>query len=86
MQRRVRTTGCARFFLVLIILIPLAFIGASLYQGKNPLHAFGELFGNEQTEQERSANGNNSSNETSIEALQKRIDSLEKELNDCRNK
>lgn len=86
MQRRVRTTGCARFFLVLIILIPLAFIGASLYQGKNPLHALSELFGNEHTEQERSATDNNSSGETNIETLQKRIDSLEKELNDCRNK
>lgn len=86
MQRKVRTTGCARFFLVLIVLIPLAFIGASIYQGKNPLHAFGELFGTQQTVEEGPSNGNKPANEVSIEALQQKIDSLEKELNDCKNK
>ncbi len=86
MQRRVRTTGCARFFMALLILIPLAFIGASLYQGKNPLHAIGELFGTQQTVQEGPVSEGSSSDEVNIEALQQKIDSLEKELNDCRNK
>lgn len=33
----------------MIILIPLSFIGASLYNGKNPLDAISELFGGEVT-------------------------------------
>ena len=86
MQRKVRTTGCARFFMVLIVLIPLAFIGASLYQGKNPHQAFGALFGKQSTEEEKPASNNNSSDEVSVEALQQKIDSLEKELKDCKNK
>lgn len=49
MARRLRATGCAKFLLVMIILVPLAFIGASLYNGKNPVDAFKALLGGELT-------------------------------------
>ncbi len=35
MPRPYKTTGCFRFFLFLIILAPLAYIGASYYHGKD---------------------------------------------------
>lgn len=49
MARRAKATGCGKFIIVMIILIPLSFIGASLYNGKNPLDALSELFGGEVT-------------------------------------
>jgi len=49
MARRAKATGCGKFFLVMIILIPLSFVGASLFTGKNPLDALSELFGGEVT-------------------------------------
>lgn len=45
MRRRHRPTGCAKFFLVILIVAPLAFIGASLYTGKNPIDSFYEILG-----------------------------------------
>ncbi len=35
MSRKYKTTGCARFFLVVIILTPLAYLGASYYNGQD---------------------------------------------------
>lgn len=49
MARRPKATGCTKFLLVMIILVPLAFIGASLYNGKNPVDAFKALLGGELT-------------------------------------
>ncbi len=49
MARRIRPTGCTKFLVVMIILVPLAFIIASLYNGKNPVNAFQELLGGEIT-------------------------------------
>jgi hypothetical protein len=52
MRRKLRPTGCTKFLLVMLILVPLAFTGASLYQGKNPVDALKELFGGEVTVKE----------------------------------
>ena len=51
MRRRHRPTGCAKFFLVILIVAPLAFIGASLYTGKNPIDSFYEILGIESKEE-----------------------------------
>jgi len=61
-RRRVRPTGCGKFFIVMLILVPVAFIGASLFTGKNPISAFNELIGRESV-----ANvDQNSANDTEI--------------------
>ncbi len=44
-MRKYKATGCARFFIVLIILAPLAYVGASLYNGQNPVDNIKELLG-----------------------------------------
>lgn len=35
MGKKYKTTGCAKFFLVLVILMPLAYLGASYYNGQD---------------------------------------------------
>jgi hypothetical protein len=53
MARRVKATGCGKFFIILLIVVPIAFIGASLFNGKNPLDAFKELLGMEKVVEEK---------------------------------
>jgi small-conductance mechanosensitive channel len=42
-SRKVRLTGCARFFIIMIVLAPLAFIGASYYNGEDGIENFLKL-------------------------------------------
>jgi hypothetical protein len=44
MPRPYKTTGCFRFFLFLIILAPLAYIGASYYHGQDGIGNLVNLF------------------------------------------
>ena len=44
-MRKYKATGCARFFIVLLILAPLAYVGASLYNNQNPIDNIKELLG-----------------------------------------
>ncbi|HNR08080.1 MAG TPA: hypothetical protein PKM27_12240 [Saprospiraceae bacterium] len=44
MPRPYKTTGCFRFFLFLIILAPLAYIGASYYHGQDGIGNIVNLF------------------------------------------
>ncbi len=43
-RRKMKLTGFARFLLVMIILAPLAFIGASYYNGEDGIENFKNLF------------------------------------------
>jgi hypothetical protein len=43
-RKKFRLTGFARFFLVMIVLAPLAFIGASFYNGENGIENLKNLF------------------------------------------
>ena len=40
-----KTTGCARFFIVMLILAPLAYLGASYYLGQDGIGNIKELIG-----------------------------------------
>ena len=52
MAKKYKTTGFARFFIVMIFLAPLAYIGASYYNGEDGLENFKNLIGlGEKTEQ-----------------------------------
>lgn len=44
-MRKYKMTGCARFFLVLIVLAPLAYIGASYAKGEDGIANFKNLIG-----------------------------------------
>jgi uncharacterized protein YeeX (DUF496 family) len=45
MSSKYKATGCARFFLVLIILAPLAYLGASYYNGEDGIQNVKDLLG-----------------------------------------
>ena len=72
MARRVKATGCGKFFIILVIVVPIAFVGASLFNGKNPIDAFKELLGIEKVveesweDQEEVKSSDNSEEEGSI--------------------
>ena len=44
MAGKVKTTGFARFFLIMIIVAPLAYIGASYYNGEDGIEKIKNLF------------------------------------------
>lgn len=52
MRRKYKLTGCARFFIFLLIFTPLVLIGVSIYHGSNPLDQVKELLNIEQSESE----------------------------------
>jgi cell division protein FtsB len=52
MQRKFRITGFARFFLVMIIVAPLAYIAASYYNGEDGIANIKRLLGIDPTERE----------------------------------
>ncbi|GLR19221.1 hypothetical protein [Portibacter lacus] len=43
MRRKYKMTGCARFFIFLLIFTPLVLIGVSYYNGNNPINQIKEL-------------------------------------------
>lgn len=44
MSGKYKTTGCAKFFLVLIILAPIAYLGASYFNGEDGIGKIKEVF------------------------------------------
>lgn len=54
MRRRLRLTGFARFFIVMMFVIPLAYLGASYYRGEDGIQNIKKLLGigKELTQQE----------------------------------
>ncbi len=44
-MKKHRVTGCARLFLALIIIAPLAYLGASYYNGQNGIQNIKNLLG-----------------------------------------
>lgn len=51
MQRKFRVTGFTRFFLVMIIVTPLAYIGASYYNGEDGIGNIKRLLGIDKSEE-----------------------------------
>lgn len=43
-KSKFRPTGCAKFGFILLLVAPLAFIGASLYRGENPIENIQRIF------------------------------------------
>ena len=50
MQKRMKVTGFARFFLVMIFVVPLAYLGASYYNGEDGIANIKHFLGLDKTE------------------------------------
>ncbi len=74
MGSKYKMTGCAKFFFVLIILAPLAYVGASYYNGQDGIQNIKNLLGMG-SEQTRVPSGD----ETTTD-LQQQIEKLQKDV------
>ncbi len=74
MGSKYKMTGCAKFFFVLIILAPLAYVGASYYNGQDGIQNIKNLLGMG-SEQTRVPSGD----ETTTD-LQEQIEKLQKDV------
>jgi uncharacterized protein YlxW (UPF0749 family) len=85
MPRR-KVTPFARFMLAMIIIIPLAFAGASYINGEDPVQNFKQLVGMEQSAApakkpaKKASKQNEKPDATSTEQLQKENQQLRKQL------
>jgi peptidoglycan hydrolase CwlO-like protein len=80
MKRKYKITGCAKFFFVLIILAPLAYIGASYYNGENGIQNAKEFLGIG-----KDGGSDTKENQSDVYDLQSKISKLEKEVNYLEN-
>lgn len=88
MKKKYKLTGCARFFIFMIIFVPIVWAGVSIYEGNNPLEPIQRLFNSE-------SNSSNANEETSINEIdilkqdlkikEARIEALEKEVKNLKN-
>ena len=84
MARRVRLTVFSRFLLVMIILVPLAYLGASYFNGQDGVENIKSLFeskeGDRNTTTIKDLNSTEVTLESQIEALKKENIALKKEV------
>ncbi len=87
-----KTTGCARFFLVLVILAPLAYLAASYFTGQDGISNLKGIFGSREnteitTDEEEIFRLKNqiSKYKKDAEYFEKEMHRLEKELEACQN-
>ena len=80
MKGKYKTTGCARFFFALIILAPLAYIGASYYNGQNGIENLKNLVGLNKARADVNDDGGTYDLQQEIAQLQKEIKAL---MNKC---
>lgn len=78
MARKYKSTGCARIFIVLIIVAPIAFFVASYVNGTDPIETVRNLFGGDEITNSESTNGEMDANTTE---LKEQISRLEKDVN-----
>ena len=89
MANKFRLTGFARFFFAMVIIVPLAYFGASYYNGEDGVAKFKEMIGididpdKETTTISTNTEDNQSSakkdDSADVTRLRKRINELEKE-------
>lgn len=91
MSTKYKTTGCAKFFLVLIILAPLAYIGAAYFNGQDGIESIKEIFSSGETQNDDSGEdvyklkNQLSKYKKDAEFFEKEMNRLEKELEACQN-
>ena len=92
MKRKYKTTGCVKFFLMLVILAPLAYLGASYFNGQDGIQNIKDLFGGngDQTEVVESANTDDLRDQIKdlrdeLKALERENDRLKSDLEACQS-
>lgn len=76
-------TPFARFFIVMLIIVPIAYFGASWYNGDDPL-GLRDKIGLDGTKTEQAAPVQPNGQAVTIDELEARISQLERELQQCR--
>ncbi|WP_236974345.1 hypothetical protein [Membranihabitans maritimus] len=79
MAKRYKMTGCAKLFIVLLVVAPIAYFVASYVNGKDPIGEISGWFGSERTE-DAGANGVSSGDTASEADLLEQIRKLEKDV------
>jgi hypothetical protein len=77
---KTKMTGFARLLIFLIIILPLAFFGASYINGENPLDKLSQFTGGSAGTNEVAQSPSNSNDKDAINDLEKRILTLERDL------
>ena len=78
MATKYKMTGCAKFFIFLLFAVPLAYIGASYYNGSDPFAKLKEI---ELFQKKQNNNSDNNDNASDTKVLKSRSSaSLRKEL------
>ncbi len=95
MATKYKATGCTKFLLVLLILLPLSYFGARIITGDDPLSSVYPIFQKDKVEQgaemEKSETepivGDVKENEVAVDkqkALEEEVERLKEELRVCR--
>lgn len=92
MSTKYKATGCAKFFFVLIILAPLAYLGASYFNGQDGIENVKGIFGSDKIERHESPEDDVFKLKNQLtkfkkdaEFFEKEKIRLEKELEACQN-
>lgn len=85
MSKKFKVTGFTRFVLVMVVLAPLAFIGAAYYNGDDGIQKFKELIGLEaskpsQNTGQTTTTTSTSDSESGCDVLQREVDQLKKKI------
>lgn len=90
MRRKYKLTGCARLFLVIIVLAPLAYLGASYINGEDGIENFKNLIGIGSEEagedQQQTYTDTSADLRQQLQDARDRIDALEKENRNLRDR
>ena len=87
MKKKYKSTGFARFIIVMLIVAPLAYLGASYANGEDGIENIKNLFkGKDKTEKSiEDDRPKTSVSESKVKRLEQRIDRLEKENDELRD-
>lgn len=95
--RRLKLTGFARFFIVMLFLVPVAYLGAAYYNGQDGIQNIKDLLGiksktetterveikrNENEQVSTDSNETKTTTPTNTSLNSRRLDQLEKRMND----
>lgn len=73
MARRLKTTLFTRFLIMLLIVAPLAYFGASYVNGEDPIKNLKQFFQKDQTEQKQVIQADSHENGAALEILQEQL-------------
>ena len=90
MKKKYQMTGCAKFFVVVLLLAPLAYIGASYYNGQDGIQNLKSLIGLESSaqgvikgEQSDDVHADLAKAQKDVKYFEREMQRLQKELDAC---